>query len=103
MLIQMTILQMTVLVAFTSCVTSFTWGMTRFFRTVGRLSLGARIVQVTVVMFTFAHSIAVCWSSAVSTLFGLGGIGLYVVSLILFWSSVRVNRRKTLSAVFSKD
>src|SRR5882724_7603629 len=103
MAIQMTILQMAVLLAFACCIISFTWGMTRFFRTVGRFSLGTRIVQVAVIMFTLAHLIALSRSHAVSMTLGVGALGLYCVSLVLFWSSIRVNRAKPLSAVFSKD
>ena len=96
-------LQIIILLSFACCITSFAWGMSRFFRIVGRLPSGARVMLIAGVISTIAHLIALCLSGGATRLTGLTSLGLYLISLALFWLAIRVNRKKPLSTAFSLD
>jgi protein-S-isoprenylcysteine O-methyltransferase Ste14 len=100
---EMTTMQIIVWLAFASCLGSFIWGMNRFFRMVGRVPPGFRVIQIAGAVSAIGHLITLSQANGISRLTGLLGLGFYCISLALFWSSIWVNREKPLSAAFYPD
>ena len=78
----MNLLQIVVIAAFAVCIVSFAWAMTGgFFRAVEKTPPGLRLIQITGLIFTFAHAFALIRATAMRPLPGLIALALYLFSL----------------------
>src|SRR5262245_4005237 len=91
-------------ILFVVCFVSFTWGIFGFFRVHGQKPCGTHMIQVVGGAMMLWHAVML-WQVAempagISTRLA---IGLYVLSLALFWSTVYVHRRRPPTLAFSED
>jgi protein-S-isoprenylcysteine O-methyltransferase Ste14 len=85
-------------------VISFVWAMSgHFFRTVGKLPTGVRLIQVTGAMAFAANIIVLSISGCAQVASGLFALVLYTASLGLFWWSIAVHRGLPPTHAFTKD
>lgn len=86
-----------------SCLSSFAWGMHKFFVQPSGATVGMRIVSACGVLFAALHLAAIVLPNGVSAQRGAVAALFYLGSLVLFWWAIRTNSAIRLSAVFSLD
>lgn len=86
-----------------ACLSSFVWGMRRFFIQPAGATTGMRITKICGLLFSVLHFVLIVTQGVIQPTLAAVAAILYVASLLLFWWSVYVNRAKPLSAVFSPD
>jgi protein-S-isoprenylcysteine O-methyltransferase Ste14 len=86
-----------------ACLSSFVWGMRRFFIQPAGSTTGMQITKIFGLLFSILHLVLILNQNAVQPGQALLATILYASSLILFWWAVYTNREKPLSAVFSPD
>lgn len=86
-----------------ACLSSFVWGMRRFFVQPAGSTTGMRITRFCGLFFGVLHFALIASQGVIQPLLALLATILYVASLFLFWWSVYTNRAKPLSALFSPD
>lgn len=86
-----------------ACLSSFAWGMQRFFIQPVGSTTGMRVTKVCGLLFSILHLSLILTQPAMQIGQALLATMLYSLSLSLFWWAVRTNRARPLSAVFSPD
>jgi len=86
-----------------ACLSSFVWGMRRFFIRPAGSTTGMQITKICGLSFSVLHFALIVSESEIQPAQTVLATTLYVTSLILFWWAVYTNRAKPLSAVFSPD
>ena len=84
------------------CLSSFTWGMQKFFTRPAGVTSGMRALAGCGVLFAILH-LAALVATPISLLRGVSAVGLLGSSLALFWWAIRTNFSHPLSASFSPD
>lgn len=82
---------------------SFQWGMRKFFTQPAGDNAGLKLIRVCGSAFALLHLAAIAATPHVAAWQALGGAGLYLAGMGLFWWAIRVNRNQPLSAAFSPD
>ena len=91
------------LLAATACFASYFWGLLRFFRQPGGRERDIRLIQFGTVLSVALHIAAILFFYRYAAWRFAAALVLYVLSLILFWWCVGVNRARPLSLAFSAD
>lgn len=86
-----------------ACLSSFVWGMRRFFIQPAGSTTGMRVTKICGLLFSLLHLSMILFQDVLHPGRAFLAIALYCTSLTLFWWAVYTNREKPLSAVFSPD
>lgn len=85
-----------------ACLSSFGWGMRKFFVQPVGMTAGMKLITALGFLFGFTHFAAILAVSPAAG-YSLPGDVLYVCSIALFWWAIRTNSKRQLSAAFSPD
>jgi protein-S-isoprenylcysteine O-methyltransferase Ste14 len=103
MVLAVSVWQITCAMLLLACLSSFVWGMRRFFIQPAGPTTGMQITKICGLFFSVLHFVLIVSESVIRPAQALLATMLYVASLVLFWWAVSTNRGKPLSAVFSPD
>src|SRR4030095_7451150 len=110
MVLAVSVWQCTCAMLLLACLSSFVWGMRRFFIQPAGSNTGMQVTKMCGLFFSVLHFALIVRQGGippaegfVATILYVLATMLYVASLFLFWWAVHTNRRKPLSAVFSPD
>ena len=110
MVLAVSVWQSTCAMLLLACLSSFVWGMRRFFIRPAGSNTGMQVTKICGLLFSVLHFALIVSQGVTPPAGGFAIMALYVVatmlyasSLFLFWWSVYTNRAKPLSAVFSPD
>jgi protein-S-isoprenylcysteine O-methyltransferase Ste14 len=103
MVLTVSVWQVTCAMLLLGCLSSFVWGMRRFFIQPAGSTTGMHITKICGLLFSVLHLKLMVSQTVIQPAQGLLATLLYVASLMLFWWAAYTNRAKPLSAVFSPD
>lgn len=86
-----------------SCFASFYWALKFFFAQKAPTETGMRLINLMGPVFTLVHIAMLSFHSSQSPRLLGTGFALYLLSLILFWWTIRTNRKRPLTLAFSED
>ena len=86
-----------------SCLSSFAWGMRRFFVQPTGSTSGMKIISACGILFGALHFVAIFLRDSVTAERAYLAALLYIWSLGLFWWAIQANSAARLSAAFSDD
>jgi protein-S-isoprenylcysteine O-methyltransferase Ste14 len=86
-----------------SCLSSFCWGMIRFFRRPVGVPRGAKLISACGLCFGAMHVYCILSAPALWFQGALCAASLYICSIAIFWWTVFANLERPLSAAFSPD
>jgi len=95
--------RMVLVILLLGCLTSFGWGMRRFFIRPERIAPGMRITSILAPAFTFVHLGVLATAYDLTLARSVMGALLYAAACGLFWWAVRANRTQPLPACFSPN
>jgi protein-S-isoprenylcysteine O-methyltransferase Ste14 len=85
------------------CLSSFLWGMLKFFSRPAGAPAGAKAIALCGIAFGALHLYLILESPEPAAVRALFAGWLYVCAFGLFWWAIRVNLKRPLSAAFSPD
>jgi len=103
MVLALSVWQCTCATLLLACLSSFAWGMRRFFTQPAGSTTGMKITKICGLLFSVLHFVLIVTQGDIQSAQAFPATMLYIASLILFWWAVYTNRSKPLSAVFSPD
>ena len=86
-----------------ACLGSFTWAMRKFFVQPDHMTTGLRVTLLAGFVFTVMHFVVIFRTSVMVLSSVLVASFLYCLALFIFWSAIRINRSKPLSACFAEN
>ena len=103
MVLAVSVWQLTCAMLLVACLSSFVWGMRRFFIQPAGSTTGMEVTKICGLIFSLLHFVLMVNQDVIHPGRALLATILYSTSLLLFWWAVYTNREKPLSAVFSPD
>ena len=103
MVLAVSVWQFTCAILLLACLSSFVWGMRRFFIQPAGSTTGMQITKICGLLFSVLHFVMIVLQNVTHPGRALLATLVYCASLVLFWWAVYANREKPLSAVLSPD
>ncbi|HEX4167907.1 MAG TPA: methyltransferase [Bryobacteraceae bacterium] len=98
----LTNLQLILIALLFLCLASFTWATRKFFVKPDGMTTGLSITLGTGFVFSIVHFVVLFRTPGIQPRWAAAAAALYLAALALFWWTFAANRRRPLSACFSK-